>query len=134
MTSCRIDRNPDAVLGRGAGLVQLVIATSAATLEQGLPYNLCPRDPAPPPVRPDHGAAAARLPQFQGDVRLLRRGGAGRDSAGQDEANSALGAEIYLAARVIYVPVYAAGIPVLRTLVWAASIVGIVMVLLAALA
>jgi uncharacterized MAPEG superfamily protein len=44
------------------------------------------------------------------------------------------GAQLYFWARVVYVPVYAAGIPVARTIVWTASIVGLVMVLLAALA
>jgi uncharacterized MAPEG superfamily protein len=45
-----------------------------------------------------------------------------------------MGAQIYFWARLIYVPVYAAGIPVVRTLIWAVSIAGLVMVLLAALA
>ncbi len=45
---------------------------------------------------------------------------------------SALGAELYFWARVVYVPVYALGIAVVRTLVWTISIVGVVMVLLAA--
>jgi len=42
-----------------------------------------------------------------------------------------LGAQLYFWARVAYVPVYAAGIPYLRTLIWAASIVGIVLLLTA---
>ncbi|MEM9096596.1 MAG: MAPEG family protein [Pseudomonadota bacterium] len=46
---------------------------------------------------------------------------------------TALGSQIYLWARVAYVPAYAFGIPVLRTLIWTASIVGIFMVLLPAL-
>ena len=41
---------------------------------------------------------------------------------------------LYFWARLVYIPVYAAGIPVLRTLVWTASFVGLVMVLGAALA
>ena len=32
------------------GLVQLVIATTMAAKDQGLPYNLTPRDLPPPPV------------------------------------------------------------------------------------
>lgn len=42
----------------------------------------------------------------------------------------ATGAWLWLAARVAYVPVYAAGIPVIRTLLWALSIVGLVLMLL----
>jgi uncharacterized MAPEG superfamily protein len=49
-------------------------------------------------------------------------------------ANTALGAQLYFWARLAYIPVYAAGIPFLRTAVWTASIIGLVMVFLGALA
>jgi uncharacterized MAPEG superfamily protein len=48
---------------------------------------------------------------------------------GRFTEQSALGAQIYFWARVAYVPAYAFGIPYLRTVVWAVSIVGIVLVL-----
>ena len=40
------------------------------------------------------------------------------------------GSQIYFYARVLYLPIYAAGIPVVRTVVWSAASAGIVMVLL----
>ena len=43
---------------------------------------------------------------------------------------AATGAWLWLAARVVYVLLYAAGIPVVRTLVWLASIVGLVLMLI----
>ncbi len=43
--------------------------------------------------------------------------------------SSALGAQIYLWARVLYIPAYVFAIPFLRTLIWMASLVGIVMVM-----
>lgn len=116
------------------GLVQLVIATSMATAQQGLPYNMSPRDLSPPPV----SVLTARLQRaflnfketfvfFAAAVLIVVHTGHGN-------ANSALGAELYVGARLVYVPVYAAGIPMLRTLIWTVSMVGLVMVLLAALA
>ncbi|MEA2833775.1 MAG: hypothetical protein QOG66_1977, partial [Methylobacteriaceae bacterium] len=36
---------------------------------------------------------------------------------------------IYLAARVLYLVVYAAGVSVVRTLLWGVSIIGLVMML-----
>lgn len=42
----------------------------------------------------------------------------------------ATGAWLYLACRVVYVVLYAAGIPVIRTFVWLASIIGLVMMLI----
>lgn len=42
---------------------------------------------------------------------------------------TAMGAAVWFWARVAYIPVYASGIPVVRTLVWAASIAGLLMML-----
>ena len=50
-------------------------------------------------------------------------------ATGKENHLSAIGAHIYFWSRVIYVPLYAAGVPVVRTFVWTASIVGILMVL-----
>ena len=41
------------------------------------------------------------------------------------------GAWAYVVARAVYVPLYALGVPLLRTLVWAVSLVGIIMVIVA---
>ena len=41
------------------------------------------------------------------------------------------GAGLYVVARALYVPLYASGVAVVRTLVWTVSIVGIVMVIVA---
>ena len=49
--------------------------------------------------------------------------------SGKANATSALGASLYFWARLVYVPVYAAGVPVVRTLVWGVSIAGLIMVL-----
>jgi uncharacterized MAPEG superfamily protein len=116
------------------GLVQLVIATSAAALDQGLPYNLSPRDLPPPPVSKITARLQRAWHNFRETFVYFAVAVLAVTALGKTGGNSALGAEIYLAARVLYVPVYAAGVPMLRTVVWAASVVGIVMVLLAALA
>jgi uncharacterized MAPEG superfamily protein len=116
------------------GLVQLVIATTLATKDQGLAYNLSPRDAMAPPV----STVAARLLRafhnfketfvfFAVAVLILTM-------LGKTGTTSALGAQLYFWARVAYVPVYAAGIRGLRTVIWTVSVVGIVMVLGAALA
>lgn len=115
------------------GLVHIVFATIASNKDVGLPYNISSRDEPPP----------KSLGQLAG--RLARAGNNFRETFGlfavsvillvllhrQNNA-SALGAELYFWARVVYVPVYAFGIVVLRTIVWTVSIIGLVMVLLAA--
>ena len=42
---------------------------------------------------------------------------------------AATGAWVWLIARVVYVPLYAFGVPAVRTLVWCVSIVGLLMML-----
>ncbi len=48
---------------------------------------------------------------------------------GRGDAMTALGAQLYFWARVAYVPLYAAGIAYVRSLVWAASVAGLLLVL-----
>ena len=116
------------------GLVQLVIATSLATKDQGLPYNLSPRDLPAPTVTVLTGRFQRIFRNFRETFVYFAVAVLVVTVLSKNSPSSALGAQIYFWARVIYIPVYAAGIPVARTLVWAASIVGLVMVLLAALA
>jgi uncharacterized MAPEG superfamily protein len=47
----------------------------------------------------------------------------------ESSPHTLLGAQIYFWARLVYLPVYFVGIPYLRTLVWAASLWGLLMVL-----
>jgi len=115
------------------GLVHIVIATVASNKDVGLPYNISSRDEPPPKSL---GALAGRLARAGNNFRetfslfavsvilvlLLHR----------QTGGSALGAELYFWARLVYIPVYALGIVVLRTIVWTVSIIGLVMVLLAA--
>jgi uncharacterized MAPEG superfamily protein len=50
--------------------------------------------------------------------------------AGKTSATAVLGAQLFFWARVAYALIYLAGIPMLRTAVWAVSIVGLVMIFL----
>ena len=110
-------------------LLQIVLVATLRNPEVGLAYNMGPRDdPAPPPRKITARLMRAQanlfetLPLFAAAVLIAHVGG-------RESASTLMGCQIYLAARVIYVPLYAAGTPVLRTAVWAASLVGLVMVL-----
>ena len=50
-------------------------------------------------------------------------------AADKSTANSVLGAQIYVWARLLYIPAYVIGVPFVRTIVWVASFVGILMVM-----
>jgi uncharacterized MAPEG superfamily protein len=46
--------------------------------------------------------------------------------AGKANGATALGSELFFWARLVYVPVFVIGIPWMRTVVWAVSVVGLV--------
>jgi len=54
-------------------------------------------------------------------------------AAGLTSKTTALGAWLWLGARIVYLPLYAFGIPVVRSLAWGVSLVGLVMILWPAL-
>ena len=112
------------------GLVQIALAATLATGQRGLGWNAGPRDDPPRPLT----GAAGRLDRashnfletfgfFAVAVLLLVQSQKGTDQ-------SAMGAQLYFWARVAYIPAYALGISYVRTAIWAASMAGLVMVLL----
>src|SRR3954468_2662184 len=115
------------------GLAHLIIATTMSNKDRGLAYNISSRDLPPAPV----SAVTARLlrafENFKETFVFFAVAVLAVAVTARQSPNSALGAQLYFWARLVYIPVYAAGIPVLRTLVWTASFVGLIMVLAATL-
>ena len=126
-------RNHHAALERGSWLVQLVIASAAVNQSVGLPYNLSSRDQPAPPVGVTAGRLQRALNNFRETFGFFAVAVIVVVMMHKQDPMSALGAQLYFWARLIYVPVYAFGIQIVRTIVWAVSVVGIVLVLLAAL-
>ena len=116
------------------GLVQLLLATSMATKDQGLAYNLSPRDLPPPPVSVIAGRLQRAFKNFLETFPLFAAAVIFVTLAGKQTAITALGAQLYFWGRLFYVPAYASGIILIRTLCWAVSIAGLVMVLAAGFA
>ncbi len=115
------------------GLVQLMVATVMATRELGTKWNMSPRDEPTRPVSVVTGRMLRAFGNFKETFVFFAVAVLAVTLLGKGNATSALGAQLYFWARVVYVPVYAAGIPVLRTLIWLVSLAGMVMVLVAAL-
>ena len=115
------------------GLVQLVIHVLAAIKVRGLGWALSPRDAAMPRLEGVGGrldrAFYNLLETFPFFAAVVLVAG----NLGVHNSMTALGAQVFFWARVVYIPVYAAGLPAVRTGVWGVSVVGIVMVLSAVL-
>jgi len=114
-------------------LVQILLPSTLRTQETGAQYNMSARDGAAPPPRP----VTARLQRAQANLfETLPLFAAAVLIAHVSNSEGALtlwGSWLYLLARIVYVPLYAAGIPVLRTLVWMVSVAGLVLILFAVL-
>ena len=112
-------------------LVQVFLPAGARTVEFGSKWNAGPRDETPAAKRPLTGRlerAQANLfetlPLFIGAVLIAH-------VAGRNGVLTEWGAALYFWARVVYVPLYAFGVPYVRSLVWTVSFAGLVMILAA---
>ena len=105
--------------------VQLLLFDVARTGQYGLKWNMSARDEAKPPLSP----IAERLKRAQDNLfetlPIFIAAVLIAHAAERESAQTALGAPIYLAGQIVYVPLYAFGVPVLRSVVWIVSIVGL---------
>ncbi|MEJ0027910.1 MAG: MAPEG family protein [Rhizomicrobium sp.] len=111
------------------GLFQLLVAARTGNGQRGLKWNVGARDEPPPPVGPVAGRLerAARnfmetFPFFATIVILLAL-------TARHNWATVWGSEIYLATRIVYLPLYGFGVPGLRTLVWLVSLLAILLLL-----
>lgn len=111
------------------GLVQILLQGAAVTRDRGTKWNAGPRDAVLPPPSPLAGRLDRALRNFLETFPLFAAAVLAVIAAGVADERTALGVQLYFWARVVYVPLYAAGIPYLRSVVWVVSIAGILMVL-----
>lgn len=110
-------------------LIQVLLPSVIRSRETGLGHNGGPRDEPGPPVGKLTGRLMRAqsnlfetLPVFAGAILIAHL-------AGREGQLTLWGAWLYIIARVVYLPLYAAGIPFLRSLVWLVSLLGILLVL-----
>jgi uncharacterized MAPEG superfamily protein len=113
------------------GLVQLVLSILFSIGGRGLPWAAGPRDEGWPAIGTFGGRIERAYKNFLETFPFFLAAALLVHALGKSTHTSVLGAEIYLWARVLYVPAYALAIPFTRTLIWGASLVGILMVLAA---
>jgi uncharacterized MAPEG superfamily protein len=110
-------------------LVQIVLQAATSSSELGLPYAMSPRDEGRRPRSVHAGRIARALANLLETYPAFVALALALVISGKTGGVGAIGAEIYLAARVLYLIIYAAGVSVVRTLLWAASIIGLIMML-----
>jgi uncharacterized MAPEG superfamily protein len=113
------------------GLVNLLWQAAAAEGQRkDLKWNVGPRD-EPRTVTGVPARLARSLANFMETFPLFAAAVIGAYLAGKLGTLTAWGAMAYVAGRALYVPLYAFGVPVARSVAWLVALVGLVMVMAA---
>ncbi len=118
-------------LASALGLFQLAIYARTVNRQRGLKWNLSARDEPGAPVGKIAGRLERAFRNFMETFPFFAVAVIVAALAGKHGALTLWGSQIYLAARIVYLPLYVFGVVALRTLVWLIALVGIVMVLAA---
>src|SRR5258707_14059973 len=113
------------------GLFHLMIAARTGTRHRGLKWNVGARDAPSPPVGPVAGRLERAYRNFMETFPFLAVAVLLLGLLGRHNWATVWGSETYLAARILYLPLYGLGVPVLRTLVWVVATLSVVLLLVA---
>ena len=111
----------------GLAFVQMLVAVSGCALQVGLPKLAGNREGLgefsgwPGRAQRAHRNMLENLVLFAALVLVAV-------VAGRTNATTLLGAQIFFWARLVYAPVYMAGIPWLRTALWVVSVIGLALI------
>jgi len=108
-------------------LVQAVVAVQGALMQVGLP-TLAGNREGLPEIKGWGGRAARAHRNMLENLALFAALVLVAAIAEKTNSTTLLGAQIFLYARIVYALVYIAGVPWLRTGVWAVSVVGLAMI------
>ena len=115
----------------GLGFVHIVVASHAASLQRGYRWSASSRDERVDPLQGVAGRLDRALRNFLETFPLFAAVVLAADAVGRHNALTEWGAQLYFWGRVVYLPLYAAGIPLVRSLVWNVAAVGILLSLVA---
>lgn len=111
------------------GLLHVLLGATLMTQQRGLRWNASARDGEAKPLTGVAARVDRALKNFLETFPLFAAAALAVVLTERGSADTALGAQLYFWARLAYVPIYAAGVPYLRTVVWAVSIWGLLQLL-----
>jgi uncharacterized MAPEG superfamily protein len=117
-------------LSTALGLGQIVLSSQAASIEYGYRWAASARDQAMPPL----SGVAARLERafrnFMESFPLFAAAVLIASAIDRHSWMTVWGAQLYFWGRLAYVPLYAIGVPLVRSMAWNVATIGIVFILL----
>ena len=110
-------------------LVYIAVQAVLVTSQRGAVWNAGPRDEDVPPLAKYPGRAQRALDNFKETYPAFIALALALSVAGKTGGNGTLGAELWFAARIAYLPLYLLGVPWLRSIVYGVSLAGLVLML-----
>jgi uncharacterized MAPEG superfamily protein len=110
-------------------IVHLFAAVRVKTRQYGTKWNMGPRDEDLPPPEPIVGRLARAQANFFETFPVFAAAVLIVSVAHLTDRWTAIGAWMWLGARIVYLPLYAFGVRGLRSLAWVVALAGIVLVL-----
>ncbi|MCW2410457.1 MULTISPECIES: MAPEG family protein [unclassified Sphingobium] len=114
-------------------LVHIFAAVRAKTAQYGTAWNVGARDQSLPEPKPLVGRLARAQANYFETFPIVAIAILIDAQLGLFDRWTAIGAALWLGARIVYLPLYAAGVPVVRTMVFGFSMIGVLMLLWPAL-
>jgi uncharacterized MAPEG superfamily protein len=111
------------------GLVHVFAAVRVKTRQYGTKWNMGARDEELPPPQPIVGRLARAQANYFETFPIMAAAILIVSVADRTDWLTEIGAIVWLAARFVYLPLYAMGIPRVRTLVFLISVLGFLLVL-----
>ena len=109
------------------GLAYVLIAVALTTQTRGLSWNVGNRDAESARLTGAAGRANRACRNFLETFGFFAAAALAVVLMKVSSAHTALGAQLYFWARLVYLPVYIIGIPYLRSAIWGVSFLGILM-------
>ncbi len=108
-------------------LVNIFWAGNVRTNQYGREWNMGARDADMPPLDPLAGRLLRAQANLYETLPLFIAAVLGAAYLDRLGWKTEVGASLYFVGRLIYLPLYAAGVPKLRTLIWSVALVGLLL-------
>jgi len=115
------------------GFVHIITASHATSLQRGYWWTASARDEAVPPLKGVAGRLERALSNYLETFPFFAVLVLSAQVAGVHNTLTEWGALLYLGARIVYLPLYALGVPLVRSLVWNVAAAGMLLFVVALL-
>lgn len=115
------------------GFVHIVASSHAKSLQRGYRWTASARDEPVPPLKGVAGRLERATSNYFETFPLFATLVLAAQVAGVQSTLTEWGCFLYLGARVVYLPLYVLGIPLVRSLVWNVAAVGMLLLVVALL-